>query len=179
MEALPILNGLGQDDGDDHAILNTTNLVPSELTDGVGRSNAGREDVAPTEHCEEQEESCILQYLQRDSLDVGGIGRRSRKEEIGEDRRGDRTTPPRGCGEDAGRALHNGEEGAVLGGAWYPTATARRVDPERGEVLPEAVSLGAHRQHEPHRVQANIVRRWREAVDRHFLREPKIRPDLD
>lgn len=179
MDPFTVLNSLGQYDGDDDAVVDPPDLLPSELAEGVDRSVTGREEVAPPQHCEKQNQGCIFEGLKRDELDQGGTRWREREEQVGEDLGGHWTAPAGGGGKDPGGALDNGEKRAVLRGARDPVTPASGVHPQSRKVLAQTVRLSTDGQNQPDREQTNLVRRGRELVNSHLLGELKVSADLD
>ena len=90
MYSLLTLDGLGQGDGDDDALVNLPDLAPREVADSVSSSRVAREQVAAAQHGEEQEEGRVLEYLEGSQLAPRGLWRRPGVEEIRQNGRSNR-----------------------------------------------------------------------------------------
>ena len=85
VDPLQELDGLGEDDGDDDAPRDASNLVPREVADGVYGGRVAGKEVATPEHGQEQQEGGVLEDLEGNPLDRRGVGRRTRQEQVPKD----------------------------------------------------------------------------------------------
>ena len=114
MQTLPVLNGLGEEDGQDDGVSLPPDLVPGQVPDLACRGRVWREHITRAQHCQEQDQGGVLQDLEGGELDGRRISRRASAEEIDEDLSCDRLAPPGRAGEPPGRASDDSEQGAVF-----------------------------------------------------------------
>ena len=137
--SLLTLDGLGQGDGDDDALVDLPDLAPREVAYNVGSSRMAGEQVAAAQHGEEQEQGRVLEHLEGGNLTPGGLGRRSGVEEVGQDDRSNRETPTRRAWEHSGCSPDHRLEVVELRRAGNPMTETSSVYTEGGQVLPEAI----------------------------------------
>ena len=65
--SLLTLDGLGQGDGDDDALVDLPDLAPREVAHSVSSGRVAREQIAATQHREKQEQGRVLEHLESDS----------------------------------------------------------------------------------------------------------------